>query len=139
MTCPVKVWLDGRSKISVLLVKIGLFAMAETSVDFLSCRNKYLCFIINHSDLVLKIFGELGIMDWNWELWLFNHSSEKKILLKYLYYLNLYFLLFSIILLIWLFFYQRKLFLYFCKSLWGFICLNALISNLFLEIAQCTI
>jgi hypothetical protein len=34
MICPVRVWEEGRSKMRVLLMKMGLLARAETSVDF---------------------------------------------------------------------------------------------------------
>lgn len=74
ITWPVSVWLDGRSNIRVLLVKIGLLAKAETSVDFWwNQKRKYLNILVNDCDLVLKIFGELDVMNWNWKFGLFNH------------------------------------------------------------------
>lgn len=35
MTCPVRVWLEGRSNMMLLVVKMGLLANALMSVDFL--------------------------------------------------------------------------------------------------------
>lgn len=44
MTCPVRVWFEGRSNISVLLVNMGLLAKADTSVDFCLLEIKVLDF-----------------------------------------------------------------------------------------------